>query len=315
VADYHSLAGKAGVHQVTPETFWRTLELFAGSAFLPMVLGWLALAGAGAVLLARRDPGTAGYWLFVMAVATLLVTMTDGAWIHHPLVLARYLLPLLPMLLFLVAVALAFGLRRLPPPARPVPLVLVLVALYLAGPLPAQYHLAPNQFTGHMSFQLDYDPERNVYNQLLRPDRIPAFYSELATHRPGSLTLVEAPWYIEWHWNDWHFYQAVHRQRIVAGFVSGLCIETTFGEYPPGQPGLRLRHVIHLSELQLGDQRADFLIFHRRPIHPELRVVPGLEECIEAMRDRFGRPYFEEEDLVVFDLRGPGAGGNSPEGD
>jgi hypothetical protein len=133
LSDYASLAGKAGVHQVTATTFWRSLELFAGSAFLPLVLVWLALAGAGAILLARRDPGFAGYWLFVLVTATGLVTLTGGEWIHHPLVLARYLLPLLPMMLFLVAVAVARGLQWLPPAWRGLSTVGLALMLYLGG--------------------------------------------------------------------------------------------------------------------------------------------------------------------------------------
>jgi hypothetical protein len=304
LSDYASLAGKAGVHQVTANTFWRSLELFAGSAFLPLVSAWLVLAGAGAILLARRDPGFAGYWLFVLVTAAGIVALTGGEWIHHPLVLARYLLPLLPMLLFLVAVAVAHGLRSLPPAWRWVPVAGLALLLYLAGPLPSQYHAPINQFTGHMSFQFDYDPERNVYNRQLRPEYVPAFYRELGEEPPGSLTLVVAPWYIEWHWNDWRFFQAVHRQRILAGFVTGLCAESAFGEYPPGQSGVHLRHVVHLADLVPADPRADFLVFQLWPPQPDPRAVPGLEECVEAMRSRLGTPLLEADGLVVFDLRG-----------
>lgn len=303
VADFGALAGKAGVHRVTPATAAQALALFAGSAYATIVVAWVALAGAGLALLARRDAATAGGWLFVVVTSTALVVVTGGAWIHHPLVLARYLLPLLPMLLWLVAVALAAALRPLPALPRTVALLAVAAGLCLAGPLPAQYRGPINQFTGHMSFQFDYDPQRNLYNRQLRPEEIHAFYRDLAERPPRSLTLVEAPWYIEWHWNAWHFAQAVHGQSVLAGFVTGLCADAAYGEYPPGQPGVRLRHVVHLAELQRGDPRADYLVFRRRPAQPAARPIDGLDACIAEMRERLGPPIVDDDELLVFDLR------------
>jgi hypothetical protein len=303
VADLGSLAGKAGVHRVTPDTLVQAVELFAGSALVPVAVAWGVLAFAGLGLLVRRDAATAAYWLFVVVTATVLVVVTGGAWIHHPLVLARYLLPLLPMLLWLVAIAIAAALRPLPGTARALALLVVAAGLYMAGPLPAQYHGPINQFTGHMSYQFDYDPQRNLYNQQLRPAAIHPFYRDLASRSARSLTLVEAPWYIEWHWNAWHFDQAVHHQRVLAGFVTGLCVESAYGEYPPGQPDVHLRHVVHLADLQPGDPRADYVVIHHRTAQPNARPVADLDRCIDALRQRLGPPVVDDDELVVFGLR------------
>lgn len=308
LADYQSLAGKAGMHQVTPLTVWRSLELFAGSAWLPLVLVWLTLVVFGAALVARRAPASAGYWLFVIVTSTGLVVLTGGAWIHHPLVLSRYLLPLLPVLLFFVAVALAAGFRRFRRPVRSASLGSLAVLLYLAGPLPGQYHGGLNQFTGHMSYQFDYQPDRNIYNQQLRRAPVPGFYRDLAEEVPRSLTLVKVPWYIEWHWNNWHLLQEVHQQRVLAGFVSGLCVEQTFGEYPPGIPGIELQHVVHLSSLVPEDERADFLVVHREPPVLGARAIPGFPECLNAIEQRLGPAFLDDGDVVVFDLRARGGG-------
>ncbi len=81
---------------------------------------------------------------------------------QHPLVFARYLVPVLPLFLLLAAEGLVGEFpRRLPALGASVT-ALVGVALWWLGPLPAQSY-EPNQFTGHLRFQFDYDDAHNPY--------------------------------------------------------------------------------------------------------------------------------------------------------
>ncbi|MBK1672470.1 hypothetical protein CKO35_03995 [Ectothiorhodospira shaposhnikovii] len=302
--DFQSLSGKSGVHQVTWSSFGQTLSLFAGSAHLPLLWGWLGLAALGLGILARRDPDAAAYLGFILVIATALVIHTDGAWIHHPLVLARYLLPLLPLLLIPVAIALAGLTRPLPVALRAGLLAGILALFYLGGPLPAQYHQGINQFTGHMAYQFDYDWERNLYNRQLARETLPDFHHRLAEIPPGQVTLIQAPWYIEWHWNNWYLQQRVHQQHIRAGMVSGLCAEQAFGEYSPDQHGIRLRHMVHLGDLAPGSGHGDYLVIDHRPPREGARPIPGFGHCVEILRQRLGDPIYRDEELEVFDLSG-----------
>src|SRR5581483_1358330 len=105
----------------------------------------------------------------------------------HPLVLARYLLPALPFFLLMAAegfCAIAGRIRAVPLEAAGGGAVAAL--LLATGPIPTQWHY-PNQFWGHLRYQLDYDPAHNPYARYMRDDPVPRFYRDLAKLAPGSV--------------------------------------------------------------------------------------------------------------------------------
>ena len=297
IADFQALSGKSGVDRVSWNTLWKTLQLFSGSGNPPWTLLWIGLFTIGLVTLAKSRPSFTVYLACIIAVTTGLIVATGGAWIHHPLVLARYLLPLLPIGLFFVAVGIGNITRPLPTPLYPALMVFGLLTAYFIGPLPAQYHAPPNQFTGHMAYQFDYNAERNLYNRQLSHTEIPDFYRELGKRPPGRYTLVKAPWYIEWHWNTWHLHQAVHGQRVMAGMITGLCAGEAFGEYQPETTRVALKHAVHLQELAAGRSKVDFLVIHRTPPQAGARPIPNWDACLRIIDNKFG-PAVHEEDAV-----------------
>jgi hypothetical protein len=162
---------------------------------------------------------------------------------------------------------------------------------------------------GHMVYQADYLEARNRYARHFRLEdaRVPAFYQQLASQPAGTVKLAVAPWYLEWHWNSWHLYQQRHLQRIVAGFVTGLCTDKSYGEFPPGVPGLEFSNIVHLSELASENTAGiDYLVFEKSTaFRPPPRVRPDLDlaQCEQRIRGRFGEPLIDDGILLVYSLR------------
>jgi hypothetical protein len=315
--DFGALSSKAGVHTVTPLTAWVALELFMGASNALVAIVWIGLACLGGYLLVRRSAPLAAYFGFVTLAAGVVIMSTDAAWIHHALVLARYLLPLQPLLLALVAIGAWALLRRFPAPAGWTVATAAFAGLYLAGPLPAQYHQPVNQFTGHLAYQFDYDFSRSAYTVQMPRGPVPAFYRFLGELPPRSVTVVFTPWYLESHWNRLHYHQQAHAQNILIGLRAGYCIPQAFGEYAHDQYGVKMRNMVHLSELVSSPtpHRADYLVFHLDgprenggmlnewlATRARIRPLANLDGCLAMLREDLGPPAFEDEATVVFRL-------------
>jgi len=306
VNDWFMFTAKAGVDSVTLASGVRTLFMLAGSAHVAAVVALGACAIVGSVRLWRRDRVLAGYLFALMGGGTLAIMAARPNWVMHPLVFARYLAPMVPLLLLLAAE----GVIALVPAKRALlqagAVIVLVVALWATGPLPAQSYV-PNQFTGHLRFQFDYDDARNPYVQNIPRDPVPAFYRELAKAPPGSLTLIEAPWRLESHFNPHVWYQRVHRQNVMIGLVTPVCGTWKFGEYPETYTGIKLAHMAHLSALLRGNTYgADYLVMHVRPWRMENDIKldwPDVAACLPAIESALGPPVYRDDQMVVFDLK------------
>jgi hypothetical protein len=305
--DWDAMAAKTGQHAMTIESVYRTWLMLVGTGS-PIILVAVAAFGAyGVIELWRRDRELVRFFALLIAGYWLLLALSGATWIEHPLVQARYLLVVLPFLLFATAAG-AVALARFSPWPMTVPIVVVALPILLlaGGPLPRSFYY-PNQFLGHARFQYDYDAAENPYVTLAPKQSYPAFYDELAKLPPASVTLIETPWNLESQFNPLPFYQQRHRQLIKIGMVNGVCDERDFGEYPESARGLRMRHVAHLSALLRGKHYgADYLVVHRTPwtIAPGVPPTqwPDIEACLPLIRARLGTPAFSDDQIVVFAL-------------
>lgn len=314
IVDWGVLAEKAGHDMVTPQSVYRTLLMLAGTGS-PMVAGLVGLfAVAGFVQFRRRDRDVARYVATVVGIGAIIVASSGAEWIMHPLVLARYLIPALPFLLLLSAEGVAGLVGRLRHPSlEALGVAAAVTGLFAAGPIPGEWHY-PNQFFGHLRYQFDYDPAHNPY--VLQVPKVPApeFYRELAKRPPGSVTLIEAPWRLESHFNALSLYQDVHHQLIRIGFTTPVCGVRDFGEYPAARTGMKMREFVHLGAVLRGDfGNADYLVMHLTPgstaaVPPEW---PDVARCLPAIAERLGTPIYRDERIVVFDLRALSPLGNS----
>jgi hypothetical protein len=304
--DWRTLQVRSGVDWVSLESAYRTDLLLFGVA-QPAAFVILALLSVyGVVRRWARDRDEAGYFATLIVGGAIAVASAGSLYISHPLVLARYLLPVLPLLLLFLAEGVAACLDRLPlAPLRPVALVVLGTLLWFVGPMP-DYLYYPNQFMGHLRFQYDYDPAHNPYIQQVPRDPIPEFYRGLAQQPPASLTLIEAPWRLESHFNPQPLYQSVHRQMVKIGLVTPICGVRDYGEYPATVPGLRLHQFAHLSSILDGKSYgADYLVIHLAPWNPPHDASyewPDVASCLPMIETRLGSPIYRDAQIVVFAL-------------
>ncbi|MCC7326602.1 MAG: hypothetical protein IT521_07340 [Burkholderiales bacterium] len=315
INDWFSFAAKAGVDSVTVDSFVRTSLMLAGSAQAIVAVLLAICAAVGALSWWRRDRLLAGYVLTVAAVGTLAVLAARPNWVMHPPVLARYLVPILPLMLLLAAEGVIALVPRRPSLLQAPIVALLAVGLWTAGPLPALSRL-PNQFTGHLRYQFDYDALHNPYEQQAAIEPVPEFYRRLALAPAGSLTLIEAPWRLESHFNPHPWYQEIHRQNVIIGLTTPLCGVREFGEYPEGYPGFRFAHFAHLSAILRGrDYGADYLVMHVLPWSApagDSARWPDVARCLPAIEAALGPPVFRDEQIVVFKLPRKNSAGSTP---
>jgi hypothetical protein len=232
-------------------------------------------------------------------------------------VLARYLIPVVPFLLLLAAEGVAMAIERLRLAQLEASTAAITAgALFAAGPIPGEWHY-PNQFWGHLRYQLDYDPAHNPYTRYMRNEPVPAFYYELAKLAPGSVTLIEAPWRLESHFNPQSLYQDIHRQLIRIGLTTPVCGVRDFGEYPEERTGMRMREFVHLTSILRGDAHgADYLVLHVRLKPGETATDPGplwpdISACLPAIDAKLGPARYRDDQVVVYSLAGLSPLGNT----
>jgi hypothetical protein len=304
------LAEKTGSDGVTLDSVYRSgLMLIGTGSPWPFALACVLLL-AGVRRLARRNGDFIAYVAFLSIGLAVALVFAKPAWVSHPLVFARYMLPALPFALLFVAegavACAAAAFARTPVQAATIAIAVLL--LFLAGPIP-RYLYYPNQFIEHARFQFDYDDAHNPYVQQIPSEPIPAFYRTLAKRPPGSSTLIEAPWRLESNFIPFPWYQAVHRQNVMIGLVTPVCGVRDFGEYSATETRLRFRNFAHLSEILRGrTYGADYLVMHVKPwtIPPNAPVEwPDVAACLPAIEATLGAPVFRDDAIVVFDLAGP----------
>jgi hypothetical protein len=307
INDWVRFSAKAGSDVVTPESIYRTLLMLLGVAqpALLVVLG--ALTALGIYRLGRRDRDLVTYLGTVILGAAIAIAAARPQWIHHPGVLARYLLPALPFLLLFLAEGVAACLEPLVRPAwQASAIVVAATLLWWAGPMP-DYLYRPNQFMGHLRFQYDYDPAHNPYVLEVPHDPVPDFYRQLAQKPPRTLTLIEAPWRLESNFNPHPWYQEIHRQYVKIGLTTPVCGVRDFGEYPATVRAFRFNQFAHLSEILAGKSYgADYLVMHLVPwkTPPDAEVEwPDVQACLPAIEAKLGTPVYRDAQIVVFALK------------
>lgn len=310
--DFASLSTKAGEGEsINYVTLRIVAELWGGTA-KAWVLGLeAACLLCGTVLLLRRKTSFLIYLLFLLCVQWLALLIISPHTIQHGITLARYGLVTLPLGLLLLAVPLASLESLLQRKATMLPVGLIglgaAALLFILGPLPSLYG-SPNNWTNHALYQYVYGMNGRlnytVKNLAHRP--IPEFYHALENEPKGSLRIVKAPWYYDWHHNPYPLYQFVHKQWMMIGFVDN-GESFTGNELPLSDPRLRFRNFIRMDDYEgLARRGVRYVSFHR-DLRAELpdaadkkpRPVDG---WIKKYRKRYGEPCYEDGIITVFDV-------------
>jgi hypothetical protein len=207
------LAEKGGKSGLRVESVLGAVAILAGTGRPVLVaLFWIA-AAAGFVVLFRRDREAALYGAFLAAahLAALLVTLPFG--IANPLILARYLIPVLPLVLLWMAHAFAWGPRPRVASAGLAAGGALLALLLAAGPF-TEARFRTSSFVHHEDFLSFHLPLPT-----LPESRVPRFYRELAREDAGADdgegAVLELPAYPEGQNRAYHRYQDLHRREVV----------------------------------------------------------------------------------------------------
>jgi hypothetical protein len=308
--DFASLAVKAGLHRVGTGTVAEALALFSGSGHPLFIFGFCLCVFLGWLELYRRQREFSLYLVLIALASGLAVALTGAAWIVYGIVLARYLIGLLPLFLALAAIGMVWVFRSaanrlgLPAGSGGIAFALALLAAFFAGPLP-HTGAAHSQFTHHMSIQFDYDMQRNPVRQALNGIVIEPFYAEIAElHPEGDAVVVEAPWHLESNWNPLPIYQAVHGQVVKIGFIGNLCAGKLYGELRPGVAGMDFDHFIPVRQLLETRSGGDYLVLRRQYLPGARPISMDFQVCETAARKALGEPWRETATALVFRVAG-----------
>ena len=293
-------------------SFAQALQLWVGFRSAPLLAGLWVLLAVGAAGLWRRQRRLAGFVAAVAAWQLLVLLITRPTALEFPIVVARYGLALLPLLLLLTAA----GLRTLGAQVgrffRPAALALFAAWLLVSlqqGPLRSTYY-APNSWTNHALFQYypDLSAQHNPYAQLA-PARLSAYYEQLGRLPAGSLRVLEAPWYYQWDFNAYPFYQQVSHQGMAIGFVRrGGESAAEGGELTRPDPRFRFFNQVYAGDMAgICARGIDQVIFHKdlraELGHPSLPNLDAeVAALIQTYATTYGPPLFTDEQIVVFDV-------------
>ena len=304
-----SLSAKGGVDAPDIETLIGLAYAWLGTPSTWVVVLCLALACHGAPAVWRALPAARSGALGIML--TLALVMATGVmWSHLPVTVARYLLPIVPLLLVCVAagaVRLATHVAR-PATAAARALAFAVVAAPIAL-LAAQSPLLPllrqpNGETQHLVNYIDFRPDHNPYVPQFEAIPLSPFWASLAARAPGSLRIAAAPFYFESFDWDAPRWERLSGQTVLPGYLTGLCVDHRAGELPRDQR-FRFANAVHLADAgALAAKAIDYVAWQKpfQLINGSTKEAIGADTaaCEPVLRARFGTPVFEDSHIIVF---------------
>jgi len=305
------LSVKLGVQTPDMQTYYGVLYVWLGTPSLTVVLVGISFAMIGVVPLWRGLPLLSS--LVTGLILTLgVILLTQPAWVHNPLTLARYLLPAIPLVLLSLALGISRisdALIRLPGHAgKLVSLAVVIsVFLFMAYYSPLFKILEkPNSNSLHSVYQLDFREEKNLIYQYQTDFPISPFWQKLASLPRDSLKIVASPFSFETHHWDAARWEQISHQRVMPGYLNGFCTENRWGEVPLGD-GFRFQNVGYLADQNDLARRGFDLVVYQKPF--KVQTYQGEKEfgmdtaaCEQIFQEQFPDPVYEDQWLVVFPL-------------
>jgi hypothetical protein len=254
------LAEKQGKSDLRAESVLGAASILAGTGQPVLVaLFWVA-ALAGLVVLFRRDRDAALFGAFLAAahLAALLVTLPFG--IAHPLIFARYLIPVLPVILLWVAHAFSWGPRPWAARTGMAAGGVLLALLLAAGPF-TEPRFRTSSFVHHEDFLSFHLPLPT-----LPEGAVPRFYREVdrleGADADGGAPILELPAYPEGQNRAYHQYQDRHRREVVLATSDPGLNDTRFEFHNRARP----------LPADLLESRARWLVVHLDLESEELAV-------------------------------------------
>jgi hypothetical protein len=269
----------------------------------------LLWAGVGAPTIWRSVPIVRS-GVFGLALTALAIAVARPVWSQYAQVVARYMLPLVPLLLLATAagcVRLARAAQQRWPGVPGTALAILAfapcAALALRSPLPPLLH-HPNSYTSSIVAQFDYRPMRNVVAERLKGAPESAFWKRFASVPAESVRIAVAPFQFEsFNWNGARW-ERVSGQRIVPAWLSGSCRERRGGEMPH-DPRFVPRNAVYVADAAELAARGIAWVVWIRPYTlrwqgKEDDIGGDVADCEATLRAMFGAPEYEDSALVAF---------------
>ena len=304
-----SLLGKAGVDVPNLGTLIGVWYAWLGTASTGSLILCIGLAAYGAGDIWRALP-EAHSGVLGIALTLLVVMVARPAWSFNPATLARYLLPFLPLLLLAVAAGAIRCARRIAIPATGARRVLAAgmaalpcAALAIGSPLAPMLRYPSTQTVG-LVYYMDFRRAKNPFLTYIEAIPLSPFWQTLATQPPGTLRIAAAPFYFESYNWDAARWERVSHQRVLPGYLTGLCVDQRWGEVPQS-PLFDFRNAVHLADQQsLALRKIDYVVWQK----PYVQTSRGRPEaigddtahCEATLRASFGPPAFEDAYLIAF---------------
>ncbi len=312
-----ALGGKLGAGAPGLQTFGGLVYFWSGTSSPVIAVTASLLALAGANELWRRLP-LARSILAGLGLSLALILLSRPAWVQHTLTLARYLLPAVP--LFLLAVAL--GTRRLIAAVsrrwgrrgRLLTGAALLSGLFLASIFSPLWRILeyPNSNSLHSVFQFDFRQDENLIYQFQSRFPVSPFWRKLAAFPPGSIKVAASPFYFETYLWDAPRWEHISHQRVLPGYLDGLCAERRWGEVPRGR-GFDFRNAGYLAyPADLVRRGFDLVVFQKRYSvmtgQGKLDLGEDTKNCYAILLERMPPPIYEDKWVIVFPLSADIAG-------
>lgn len=312
--DRAAMSDKTGIDLPQLDTLIGAGHIWFGTDSAAVVIAGIGLAVFGATTVWRRLPLELASWLCGCACIVVAIAALRPAYVQYPLILARYLLPLLPLLLLFVAAGIVNLAWRLPTSFPRGWIAAGASALFLSGTPHASLLRQPNNFTLHSYYQFDYRKRQNIVRQALQPYADPSpFWQGLAKAPPATQRIaIGGQPSFETLFVFHPLYQPLHRQLLFNLQTRGVCAPARSGEAYPSQ-GVLLRNAVSLeSDADLQDKGIDWIVLESRIVHPYAPVTPAahqeyLAECNRQLVARFGPPSYEDEHLKAYRIKRPDA--------
>jgi hypothetical protein len=309
LAHPEALTIKLGSALPTLHTYYGVLFVWLGTSSSIVVLTGGVLAALGIGKLWRELP-LIRTLLAGLVLTYLAVLLTEPAWVHHPQTFARYLLPALVLFLLAAARGVIFlsGILEQRYAGRENHVFAVLAVLFMVlvawySPLP-KVLANPNSNTLHSVFRFDFRESENPIIRYQKDFPLSLFWQRLASLPPDAVRIAAAPFSFETnHWDAVRWEQ-ISRQRVMPGFLSGLCVDWRWGEVPPGE-GFSFSNAAYLADRQdLLGRGFDYVVYQKpftvQTYQGERSFGADTAVCEGMLREQYPAPVFEDEWLVVF---------------
>jgi len=311
LSDPGAMLDKSGSDHPNLNTLVGVWYTWLGTPSTFAVLVCLGLASMGLTSLWKEAPLAKSVGLGLMLILMLLL-ITRPAWIHNPLTFGRYLLPAIVVLLLAIAAGtnnLASRIECNWGKVATIPVLLLPILVLISGTPLKDSLRKPNSNTLHSYFQFDYRKDQSGSVKENMESRIPLspWWKTLLERPRESELIATAPYYNfspKWDAPRW---EKLGRQRIIPGFLTGLCIDRREGELPDDDR-FAMRNAVHLgNEEELRRKQVDLIVFQKPYLdrHGKEPVLMGADVayCLNVLRALYGKPEYEDDKIAVFSLQ------------